>query len=242
VDWWVWLLLGAEALIVVAGAASLVRVYMGPDRERAQSAEIGRRAWETRDAAERRHAERVATREREIAGIVMAWGPDNLASLSSGDRAIRALAECWALWPHVSGQPVAAIRAAAEALTLDVDSPSLRELAGLSERHADASEVLDLLAIALDELEVVAVSPDSDEGQLLALRYYCLQWRDGRISDAELVELAYSTIGYHGSLVARDLVELEDILTTPIGSAHEEVEQAVDRFLSHVVGLKSILN
>lgn len=125
-------------------------------------------------------------------------------------------------------------------MTVDVDTPSLRELAGLSERYPETSEIRDLLAEVLDELGVVAVSPDSDKGQLLALRYYCLQWREARISDAELVELAHSTIGYHGSLVGRDLVELEDVLATSSESAHGQVEQAVDRFLSRVAGLKSI--
>jgi hypothetical protein len=208
---------------------------MNRGKENARAAEYGRRAWETRAAAEKRHAQLRAEREQEIARVVDAWGPDDLAGLSPADRAIRTLAECAATWSVVPGQAVAAIRAAAGALTFEADTPSLRELAGLSERSVDESEVRDLLAATLDELGVVAVPPDSDEARLLALRYYCLQWREKRVSDEELIELAYVTIGYNGSLVGRDLVELEDIF-----AAHDEVEQAVDRFLGLVVGLKPI--
>lgn len=73
-EWWVGLLLGVEALILIAGAVSLIRVLMGRGREDARAAENGRRAWEAREAAQQRHAELILEREREIADIVAAWG------------------------------------------------------------------------------------------------------------------------------------------------------------------------
>lgn len=238
-DWWVWPLLGVEALIVGAGIAALTRVFLARDRMNARDAEIGRRAWAARDAADRHFADLREAREQEIARTVLGWGADDLASLPPRDRSTHALAECWALWSHVPGRTVAAVRAAAEAVSNGADSPSLRELAGLSERYADTSEVRDLLAAALDELHVVAVTPESDEGQLLALRFYCLEWRAGRLGDEQLAAWAHRAIGHDGPLIAQELVELEDLFETP-SFARAEVRQAVDRFLERTGALKPV--
>jgi hypothetical protein len=220
VDWWVWLGLSFEAAIVTVAVVALLRIF-----------------------AERRSDRRpqiLANRDDDSARMVAAWGENDLEMLSPGDRAVRSLAESWALWPRVPQRSVAAIRAAAEAIAFEVDSPSLRELAGLSERHLDLDEVRDLLADALDELGVMAVSPESDEGQLLALRYYCLEWREGRLGDEKLAEWAHAMIGHDGPLLAQELVELEDLFVTPGISRREEVAQAVGRFLGLIEGLKPV--
>ncbi len=220
VDWWVWPLLSVEAAIVISAVVLLIRMFVTRGRDR--------------------RLELIADREKEISQLVAGWGDDDFPLLSRGDQAVRELAECWALWPRVPDRGVAAIRAAAEALAFDVDSPSLRELAGLSERYRDSHEVRDLVAATLDELGVVAVSPESDEGQLLALRYYCVEWRDGRLGDERLAEWAHTVIGHEGPLIAQELVELEDIFVTPGISRREEVELAVGRFLGLVAGLKPV--
>lgn len=220
VDWWVWLALIFGAAIVIVAVVALLRIFI-----------------------ERRNDPRpelMAKRDDENARMVAAWGEDDSERLSPGDRAVRSLAESWALWPYVPHRSVAAIRAAAEAVAFEVDSPSLRELAGLSERYRDLDEVRDLLAGALDELGVTTVSPESDEGQLLALRYYCVEWRDGRLGDEKLAEWAHAMIGHDGPLLAQELVELEDLFVTPGISRREEVAQAVGRFLGLIEGLKPV--
>lgn len=125
---------------------------------------------------------------------------------------IRTLLDEAALWALTSAaSPHDLIRAACDALVVGVDSPSLRELAGLSDRDSWWT-VQPLVEAALDELGLKYPGPDPEEIQLAAAQAMCARLLDGRITARDLATWAHRTIGHEGSPQLQPLVNLDDWL------------------------------
>lgn len=103
------------------------------------------------------------------------------------------------------------IDAAGEALVSGLDSPSLRDLAGRSNKTTliDIREVLDA---TYEELNLAYPDRTSPEVLLLALEHYSLEYLDERMSAQDLIKWAHDNVGHDGPDVAQPLVNLDDEL------------------------------
>lgn len=103
------------------------------------------------------------------------------------------------------------VEAAGEALVSGLDSPSLRDLAGRSNKTTliDIREVLDA---TYEELDIAYPDTTSSEVLLLALEHYCLEYMDERMSPRELLRWAHENLGHEGPEIAQPLVNLDDEL------------------------------
>ena len=142
-------------------------------------------------------------------------------------------------WFLVSGHGTAELTmAAAEALVEGLDTPSLRDLAGL-EPGSSCSDVRVVALAAFDELGLPYPNLDTDDGQLFVLRVLCRRYQDRALSPRELTSWAHANIGHEGARVAQDLVMLDDELDeigTPwrsIADVHAEIEVAAATFLAN---------
>lgn len=124
--------------------------------------------------------------------------------------ALRDAAGLWLAVPRDRSYAEALIMAAAHALASGVDTPSLRELAGLSTRAIlpwSFPEVVRSLSV---ELELSLPEPKSDAAQGLALRSLCRQSIDGSLAPRAVAGWAHRYVGHEGPAELQDLVELDD--------------------------------
>ena len=130
--------------------------------------------------------------------------------------------------------------AAANAIVAGVDSPHLRELAGLH-RSTSARELRDVAAAAFAEVGLGFPDLQSDTGKLLGLVELCRRYHEGELSARELVHWADGNFDYEAPDEARDLAMLDDDLIDAEAGAswrgtldqvHRMIDEAVDRVLA----------
>ena len=102
------------------------------------------------------------------------------------------------------------ISAAVDALVAGIDSPSLRELAGVSAEE-DYWTLRPLVEGTLDELDISYPGPGTDEIQVAAARAMCKRLLKGSLPPREFAAWAHSTIGHEGAARLQPLVELDDV-------------------------------
>lgn len=134
----------------------------------------------------------------------------------------------WAVGPTSGAQDV--IAAAVDALVAGVDSPSLRELAGLSAKD-DYWTLRPLVEATLDELDISHPGPDSDETQVAAARVMCRRLLRGDLTAREFVIWAHGTVGHDGAARLQPIVELDDgyDICGYTGETAEELDEAAHR-------------
>ena len=121
-----------------------------------------------------------------------------------------ALSDAVALWEvRTTFGPDAVIAAAADALVVGVDSPTLRELAGASARD-DYWTLRPLVEGALEELSIHRPDPGSDEIQIAATRVMAKWLISGALTPSEFARWAHATIGHEGAHQLQPLVDLDD--------------------------------
>jgi hypothetical protein len=142
-------------------------------------------------------------------------------------------------WFLVTGQDASEITlAAAHALVEGLDSPALRELAGL-ERGSSRAELRVASVAAFDELHLRYPDLDTEHGQLFALSVLCRRYLDGVLSHRELTSWAHANIGHGGAETAQDLVLLDDALDEigtswrTMAEVHADIELAATAFLAN---------
>jgi hypothetical protein len=127
------------------------------------------------------------------------------------EEAIVLLADAVSLWRLIPGTIAHVIDAAVRCLVADVDSPTLRELAGASPQ--DSQFVLEpLIEDTLQELgmqEVLAVN-----AQRAALTAALRRFKRNEVSASELVRWAHTYIGHDGDAQCQVFVDLDDMYDT----------------------------
>jgi hypothetical protein len=113
----------------------------------------------------------------------------------------------WDVQPTLRAHDI--VQVAADALAVGVDSPALRELAGLS---ADETywTLRPLVEATLDELGIHYPERGSDEIQIAAARVMCARLLAGGLSARDFATWAHRTIGHEGASRLQPLVELDD--------------------------------
>ena len=147
-------------------------------------------------------------------------------------------AAMWALSPATTNATSDTILAACDLLAEGVDSPGLRELAGLpfDVSWLDSRELVETVFL---ELSLESADQESDLAELLALSFCCRAFLRGEISDRELARWAYWTIGYEGSAVTGDLALLEldfDPDETHLWEAKDFADAATSRATAYLRG------
>ncbi|MGG7463359.1 hypothetical protein [Plantibacter sp. YIM 135347] len=143
-----------------------------------------------------------------------------------------------ALWLIGVESPIAVARSAADVLGGDLDTPSLRAVAGL-QSTSDWWEVRIPLGLAWEELGSPLPPDGSDELTVLALRAQCRRFLDGRLTAPSLASWAHSVAGHDGPTAAQQLVQLDDDIDTgtlpAVRCASSDLQtvtkQLVERFL-----------
>ena len=122
------------------------------------------------------------------------------------------------------------ISAAVDALVAGLDSPSLRELAGVSASE-DYWTLRPLVEATLDELNVSYPGPGGDETQMAAARVMCKRLLEGSLTARDFATWAHSTIGHEGAARLQPIVELDDVYETCgyTGDTLEDLDAAARR-------------
>jgi hypothetical protein len=129
------------------------------------------------------------------------------------DRALHALRDAAGLWltaPRERGYEAGVIMAAAEALAQGADTPSLRELAGISTHRISLWSLTEFARAAFEELGLHLPEPRSAEAQTMAMKAMCRQLSNGLVTPRTLTDWAHRHIGHDGPAALQDLVELDD--------------------------------
>lgn len=140
------------------------------------------------------------------------------------DEAKSRLADAAAVWRLQRGLVQEVIDAAVDCLIADVDSPSLRLLAG-ADRLESQWVLQPLVEDTLDELglgEVRAASP-----QRAALTVMLRRFKAGEMSAVELARWAHTHIGHDGDIDCQPFVDLDDMYDTAdyTGQSLDELNQ-----------------
>lgn len=117
------------------------------------------------------------------------------------------LAAVW--WSAGEASDASAVLAACDALAAGLDGPGLRQLAGVSLRHADG-ELRDLIGPALADLGLSCPPRDSVEGDLSVLRVLAAMLVAGVVPPCDLTRWTHRTFGHDGPPVTGELVRLDD--------------------------------
>ncbi len=121
-----------------------------------------------------------------------------------------ALMDAVALWEaYPDSGPAKVISAAVDALVQGLDSPSLRELAGLSARDSRWT-VQPLVEATFGELGISYPGPGIDEIQIAAARVMCKRLVAGQMNARDFASWAHLVIGHEGSTKLQAFVELDD--------------------------------
>lgn len=156
--------------------------------------------------------------------------------MDTRDDAKRAFADAVALWRFGQGMRAAdVIDAAAQALALGLDSPTLRELAGESPQESwfVLNPVVEQTADELGTVDVLAATP-----QRAALEAMVRRFQAGALSARELTSWAHFSIGHAGDPECLPLVELDDVYDTAerLGCTEEQMSgwavEEVEAFLA----------
>jgi hypothetical protein len=127
------------------------------------------------------------------------------------------------------------VDAAVECLVADVDSPALRELAGVSPR--ESRDMLDpLIEQALDELgadRLVAANPER-----AALTAVLKRYKRGELTAAAAAQWAHRYIGHNGDAACQIFVDFDDMYDTvnyasyTVADLDEWMAEETDAFLA----------
>ena len=122
------------------------------------------------------------------------------------------------------------ISAAVDALVAGVDSPSLRELAGLSAQDSYWT-LRPLVEGTLEELNISYPGPSSDDVQIAAARVMCKRLLGGGLTARDFAAWAHTTIGHEGAARLQPLVELDDAydVSEYTGDTLEDLETTAHR-------------
>lgn len=145
--------------------------------------------------------------------------------------AAEALYDAVALWEVRSAFGAdEVISAAVDALVVGVDSPSLRELAGLSAQDSYWT-LRPLVEGTLEQLSISYPGPGSDDVQIAAARVMCKRLLGGGLTARDFATWAHRTIGHEGADRLQPLVELDDAYDVReyIGDTIKDLESAVQR-------------
>lgn len=151
------------------------------------------------------------------------------------EEAVGRLSDAVALWRVDAGPASDVIDAAVECLVADVDSPALRELAGVSPR--ESRFILDpLIDQALDELGAdrrVGTNP-----QRAALTAVLRRYKRGELIAAEAARWAHRHIGHSGDAACQTFVDFDDMYDTvnyssyTVADLDEWMAEEADAFLA----------
>lgn len=143
-----------------------------------------------------------------------------------------------AAWYSVGDRTGAELtHAAANALVSGLDSPALRELAGLP-AASSWDELSPVAERAFSELGLVFPEWQSDEGKRGALRVLASKYRRGDLPARELTSWAHSTIGHQAADDLAEFAQLDDDLDlaadgfSQMESVLASLDAAVDRLLA----------
>ncbi len=142
------------------------------------------------------------------------------------DEATTQFCDAVSLWRLSAANSGEVIDAAVACLVAEVDSPTLRELAGASPRDSQF-ELERLIESTLQELgleQVLAISP-----QRGALATMIRRFKNGEFSARELARWAHAYIGHDGDESCQVFVDLDDLYDTADYSHHYGAED-LDRF------------
>jgi hypothetical protein len=121
------------------------------------------------------------------------------------------LSDAVALWRVGAAQASDIVSAAVECLVADVDSPTLRELAGVPPR--ESRFILDpLIDQTLDELGAARLA-DADL-QRAALSAVLRRYQRGDLTAAEAARWAHRYIGHSGDAACQIFVDFDDMYDT----------------------------
>ncbi len=113
----------------------------------------------------------------------------------------------WAFTPEIG--PGAVVFAAADALADGMDSPSLRELAGLSPRELEWI-VRPIVQATVEELGLSVPEVGTDTLEVAAAEAMSRRLLDGRLTARDFALWAHRTIGHAGAERLQPLVLLDD--------------------------------
>lgn len=143
-----------------------------------------------------------------------------------------------AAWYSLSGEsPAQLTSTAAHALMAGLDSPALRELAGLP-AASSWGDVQSVAAAAFSDLGLRFPEWRSDEGTRDALRTLARRYRQRELSARELTSWAHVNVGHDGPDDLTDFAELDDELDLAEGgigsvpAVEAELDQAIDQLLA----------
>ena len=129
----------------------------------------------------------------------------------AGEDATGRLSDAVAFWRVGAAPASGVVDAAVECLVADVDSPALRELAGMSPR--ESRYILDpLIDQALEELgagRLVAANP-----QRAALTAVLKRYQRGELTAAAAAGWAHRYIGHDGDAACQIFVDFDDMYNT----------------------------
>lgn len=136
-----------------------------------------------------------------------------------------------ALWSIGDWSNEDVVEAACRALVAGLDSPTLRQLAGVF--HDDAHwEVRLLLPAALEELGLNFYEPESPEGKVAALGVMARYCVSGTMSPRQLAQWAHRAIGHGQQPEIEQFVVFDDVYdVVESGTAKETVEDIDQRVL-----------
>ena len=99
--------------------------------------------------------------------------------------------------------------AAADCLANNMDTPSLRDLAGRS-TNENWFEMKELLERTFGELDLRIPPTDAERSSLVGMAYVCREFLAGRLSPRELSNWAHTHLTHEGPPQAQGLVDLDD--------------------------------
>ncbi|WP_420117486.1 hypothetical protein [Micromonospora sp.] len=142
-----------------------------------------------------------------------------------GHDALTRLQEAAVLWSVGEATPADVIEAACDCLVADVDSPSLRILAGVSSAPSSDSEQLRRwLEDALGELSLTYYRKGSREGEDEAVRIMARRVLARTITPRYLTSWAYLCITTEGTPLAGELINLDNTYECVEAGVHDGQE------------------
>ena len=147
------------------------------------------------------------------------------------------LAADLALWSVGELTTVEVIRMACDALVSGLDSQSLRELAGASERTSEY-EIEDLLERVAVDFGLEFYARDSLEGRLAASRVLARECVAGRLEPREFarwmhtrIRHGYEDVGIETLVSKDDKYDVRELMGNPVDDIDRQVLNAAERLL-----------
>lgn len=143
----------------------------------------------------------------------------------TSEEAIERLCDTINLWSLSAAYTPEVIEAAVDALVAGADSPTLRELAGVSPRESQF-ELASLIETTLQELGQQHVL--TDQPQRAALAAMIRRFKNRDLSARDLARWAHRYIGHDGDASCQVFVDLDDMYDTVDYSDFDE--ESLDRW------------